>query len=375
MNAPTKIEEMRALEQLALNLGIDLSFGQERQRRLGYLASALISRPWADIHRLSSNAKDEWVGDRIWSLAIIEEVLQRYPRVDIYTLEGWRYALASGEEQYYNAVRLGIHRSVKIPKGYTPSERTHKFETERVIIGNALEAILGAIARWSVRAAVKCGRQLIQLRMRTRTYVKIRDVIAGGDDRPLDISNPLQLFGFNRLAVFVTRELVRIPNLKLSKAHAIRQEILGTPGLARLAHAARAAKNRDKDVEAMQQLLTRTGSGRKLDQQVKDALHQAVQAGADKLDEPLRRRIHTVETGPHSAALGQLKALTEAHRMSLEFIGRPRGGGMSRTVAAICHVNGKKVAEAEGKTLDEAKEKAALATLVSPLFEKLLSEH
>lgn len=374
MNAPTDPQraDVLRLEELAQTLGVSLSQGEERQRRLTLLKRALISRPWAKKYGKRSNAYLEWLGDAIWSHAIVEEVLASYGKKDIYYVEGWRYTLASGEEQYQVAKNLGIDTLVKIPEGYQPTKTTHKVETERVIIGSALEAILGAIACWGKREAIECARRLVHERMNARTFIKIREVIKGADHaRFLDISSCEQILGFTRLNVFVTYELTQMKDVTLGGAYRARQAMLNTHGLALLARAVKAATQENTDVQAMQRLLAKTGKGRKLEEDVKYQMSARLAACVNEL-QTYELTQYKPHTAPSTDKTSQLKTLMQTRGLRLETLSRVRGGGNSREVTVTYRIRGQKIAEAAGKTYVEAAERASALALASPLFEKLL---
>ncbi len=361
-----KAERLLALRELGTRL--DLAVDDEQ---LALLNQALTTAAWTRHHGGHNNEWLEWYGDAIWSHAAIELTLETFPcesRLLIH--EGWRMRLKSGDRQTRLAYELGLNALLLLPPEYKPIRHGKKLETKEVLTGSSLEALIGGIATWSVREAIRVAKGLMlpllpKLPLTTADYIQSTD-----HDRGLDISSCEQLLGYTRLSLFITRTIMdEEAELTLKGAWLVRHQVLSVRTLGLLGRRANVADDNHSDSQAMQRLLAHAGKGAKLNPVFKQAL-------ADLLAETIKsvKDSHAYR-GPQIQAadrnpVGELKTLLNGHA-PLTFESRFYGGGQKRVILTRCFVNGQAIGEGIDRDGRIAKQRAAEAALNNPALQKV----
>lgn len=367
-------QRLLALKELAERLGLL----QADDQLLSLLHRALTTKAWVDRFGGRSNEVLEWLGDAVWNLAVTELVVvtQAHER-RVYVLDGLRRRLVSGELQARLAQELHLDELLLVPEDYQMTERSGKFESVRVLHGNAMEAVVGAIAEINVREAVETVKRLVR-----PTLIELaRGMQRLARDARVEttLASARELYGHARLQVYVTREVLRRGHgLTLHGLHRAREQTL-TPR--HLSQAARmlGITARRSDQETAGALLVLASEGRKLSEAFKAAMRNWAQNSIQSIEGErgyLRTEGNRTSSNTQPSAESDLRVLLNGHAVTdLSFDSFPYGGGEQRGVRIVCKVNGVILGEARHKDVKTAREEAARLALNHPRLQEVRRGH
>ncbi|GEM_PF-6420844 len=355
-----------------LDLADRLDLVATKDKHLFLLHQALTTAAWAKCHGglrgdCPYNEWLEWYGDAVWNHAAVELTLETFPgETRLAVHEGWRMRLKSGERQTRLARTLGLEPLLLLPQGYKPVHHGKKMETSDVLLGSALEAVIGAVATWSIRDAVRIAKNLMRALLRELPLMSTFYVQSVDRDRELNISSCEQLRGYTRLSIFVTREIMgEEDTLTLKGAWHVRLQTLSVRVLGVLGRRANLANTENTDMQSMQRLLAAAGKGEKLNASIKQALQSILveNVASIKNAQAYREPSHAQE--PTRNPVGELRTLLNGHA-TLLFESRSYGSGHERGIHTQCFVNGHSVGEGIDRDGRVAQQRAAEAALNNP---------
>lgn len=347
-------ERLQALQAFSNDLGLTID-----DHWLRLLDQALTTAAWAKVHGGQYNERLEWFGDAVWDHASIEFTLEKCPnQQNLRVIEAWRIRLASGGRQSRLARQMGLEALVRIPDDYVAIEHGRKLETRGVLLGSALEAMIGAIAISDVKTAVNLSKTLMcdlldEVHGRPADFIRL---MAG----TVQLSSRQQFLALTRLKMFMTREIIKTgcEALTLRGLHDVREHAMSVHALSGMARRLGLAEREHTDQQAMERLLAAIGLDPKLTPHVKAGLATHV-AESIRAIEKTRGYVRVASETVPASALGDLETCLNGNIGAICFDARAIG----KEIRVVCRFKGKTIAEGSGPDFKQARETAALAIL------------